>query len=74
MEIEIIKRQIEGIAADCEAVEKALWNHNLQLEGPVESVSNFMNALAGLKGRAELCKKAIERMEENDCGRNARID
>lgn len=65
MEIEIIKRQIEGIAADCEAVEKALWNHNLQLEGPAESVCNFMNALAGLKGRAELCKFAIVRMEDD---------
>lgn len=64
MEIDIIKRQIEGIAADCEAVEKALWNHNLQLEGPAESVSNFLNALAGLKGRAQLCKLALERMED----------
>lgn len=64
MELEIIKKNAEGLIEDVKQLRKINHEEELSIHGSIKAVADYMQTLAHIQGRAELIKMAIERMED----------
>lgn len=70
MEIEILKRNVNDLNAAVDRMYLYAQSEEISLSGNLFQINNFLAALSEVKACGNICKLAIERLEENEIQRN----
>ena len=65
METEILKKNVDDIIAYCDDVFE-IFKDDMYISGTVEAVSAYLTKLSNIRISAEVCKLAIERLEDGN--------